>query len=154
MSDLEAIVAALRGHDRFLVVTHENPDGDALGSLLATTLALRRLGKDAEMVLMGEAPLPSEYHFLVNAPNYVMWEAHLVHGRGDLQGAGARVNRVLGPRAYVPELGVIDGFRGRRGSIAQAARMTWHMLRIAVKRPVDPSRLAPSQWWLDEKRGD
>jgi phosphoesterase RecJ-like protein len=64
MSDLQAIADAVREHDRFLVVTHENPDGDALGSLLATTLALRRLGKDAEMVLMGEAPLPSEYHFL------------------------------------------------------------------------------------------
>jgi phosphoesterase RecJ-like protein len=64
MSDLQAIADAVREHDRFLVVTHENPDGDALGSLLATTLALRQLGKDAEMVLMGEAPLPSEYHFL------------------------------------------------------------------------------------------
>jgi phosphoesterase RecJ-like protein len=64
MSDLEAVVAALRGNERFLVVTHENPDGDALGSLLATTLALRGLGKDAEMLLMGEAPLPREYHFL------------------------------------------------------------------------------------------
>jgi phosphoesterase RecJ-like protein len=41
-SDLEAVVAALREHDRFLVVNHENPDGDALGSLLATTLALRQ----------------------------------------------------------------------------------------------------------------
>jgi phosphoesterase RecJ-like protein len=64
MNDFEAIVAALREHDRFLVVTHENPDGDALGSLLATTLALRQLGKDTEMVLLGEAPLPGEYHFL------------------------------------------------------------------------------------------
>ena len=64
MNDLEAIVAALRDHDRFLVVTHENPDGDALGSMLAATLALRQLGKDAEMLLMGEAPLPGEYHFL------------------------------------------------------------------------------------------
>jgi phosphoesterase RecJ-like protein len=64
MSDLQAIVTALRDHDRFLVVTHENPDGDALGSLLATTLALRQLGKDVEMLLMGDAPLPREYHFL------------------------------------------------------------------------------------------
>jgi len=64
MSDLEAIVTALRDHDRFLVVTHENPDGDALGSMLAATLALRQLGKDVEMLLMGEAPLPGEYHFL------------------------------------------------------------------------------------------
>jgi bifunctional oligoribonuclease and PAP phosphatase NrnA len=64
MSDLQAIADAVREHDRFLVVTHENPDGDALGSLLATTLALRQLGKDAEMLLTGEAPLPREYHFL------------------------------------------------------------------------------------------
>ena len=64
MSDLEAIAAALRENAKFVVVTHENPDGDALGSMLATTLALRQLGKDAEMLLMGEAPLPGEYHFL------------------------------------------------------------------------------------------
>ena len=54
----------LRTHDRFLVVTHENPDGDALGSLLATTVALRQLGKDAEMYLSGSAPLPREYAFM------------------------------------------------------------------------------------------
>src|SRR6185437_1846300 len=64
MSDLEATVSALRDHDRFLVVTHENPDGDALGSMLAMTLGLRQVGQDAEMLLMGEAPLPGEYHFL------------------------------------------------------------------------------------------
>jgi len=64
MSDLQAIAAAVREHDRFLVVTHENPDGDALGSLLATTLALRQLGKDVEMLLLGETPIPREYHFM------------------------------------------------------------------------------------------
>src|SRR5437588_10307653 len=64
MSDLDAIVAALRENDRFLVVTHENPDGDALGSLLAAALALRQLGKDAVMYLPGVTPLPSEYAFM------------------------------------------------------------------------------------------
>src|SRR3954452_16309087 len=64
MSDLQATVAALRENERFLVVTHENPDGDALGSLLATTVALRQMGKDVEMLPMGEAPLPRESHFL------------------------------------------------------------------------------------------
>src|ERR1700753_948707 len=63
-TDLKAIADALRRHDRFLVVTHENPDGDALGSLLATTLALRQLGKDVEMLLMGDAPLRREYAFM------------------------------------------------------------------------------------------
>jgi phosphoesterase RecJ-like protein len=63
-SDLKAIADAIRERERFLVVTHENPDGDALGSLLAATLALRSLGKDAVMYLAGEAPLPREYAFM------------------------------------------------------------------------------------------
>jgi phosphoesterase RecJ-like protein len=63
-SDLQAVVAALREHDRFLVVTHENPDGDALGSLLATTIALRQLGKDVAMYLAGAGALPREYAFM------------------------------------------------------------------------------------------
>ena len=63
-ADLEAVVDALRSHDRFLVTTHENPDGDALGSLLAATLALRQLGKDVYMYLAGHAPLPAEYMFM------------------------------------------------------------------------------------------
>ena len=63
-TDLEEIAKALREHERFVVVTHENPDGDALGSMLATTLALRQVGKDASMYLAGEAPFPHEYAFM------------------------------------------------------------------------------------------
>ena len=54
----------LRSHERFLLVTHENPDGDALGSLLAAKLGLDSLGKDAQMYLCGDAPLPNEYSFM------------------------------------------------------------------------------------------
>ncbi len=64
MSDVAAVVDTVRSHDRFLVTTHENPDGDALGSLLATSLALVQLGKDVVMYLAGEAPLPREYGFM------------------------------------------------------------------------------------------
>jgi phosphoesterase RecJ-like protein len=63
-ADLDAVAEALRSHDRFLVTTHENPDGDALGSMLAATLALRQLGKDVSMYLAGPAPLPGEYRFM------------------------------------------------------------------------------------------
>jgi phosphoesterase RecJ-like protein len=63
-NDLAAVAEALRSHDRFLLTTHENPDGDALGSLLATKLALDQLGKDTSMVLHGDAPLPGEYSFM------------------------------------------------------------------------------------------
>jgi phosphoesterase RecJ-like protein len=63
-TDFDATVEALRSHDRFLVTTHENPDGDALGSLLAMKLGLEQLGKDAKMALVTEAPLPGEYAFM------------------------------------------------------------------------------------------
>jgi len=63
-SDLQAVADAIRSNDRFLLVTHENPDGDALGSLLATKLALDQLGKDSVMYLYGDAPLPREYGYM------------------------------------------------------------------------------------------
>src|SRR5436190_8702407 len=66
-NDRAAVAAALREQNRFLVTSHENPDGDALGSLLATHLALRQLGKDSVMYLAGAAPLPGEYRFLALA---------------------------------------------------------------------------------------
>ena len=63
-SDLAAVAKAIREHDKFVITTHENPDGDALGSLLASKLALEQLSKDTAMVLHGDAPLPSEYAFM------------------------------------------------------------------------------------------
>src|ERR671938_759403 len=63
-TDLQAIAAAIRGHERFLLTTHENPDGDALGSLLAAKLAFDQLGKNSVMVLHSDTPLPAEYQFM------------------------------------------------------------------------------------------
>jgi bifunctional oligoribonuclease and PAP phosphatase NrnA len=63
-ADLAKAADAIRSGERFLVTTHENPDGDALGSMLATKLALDQLGKDAAMYLAGDAPLPGEYGFM------------------------------------------------------------------------------------------
>ncbi len=62
--ELRTIASAIRANDRFVVTTHENPDGDALGSLLAMQLGLEQLGKDAYMYLWGEVPLPHEYSFM------------------------------------------------------------------------------------------
>jgi bifunctional oligoribonuclease and PAP phosphatase NrnA len=63
-SDLAAVVDAIREHDRFVLTTHENPDGDALGSLLALKLTLDQVGKDSIMALHGDSPLPGEYAFM------------------------------------------------------------------------------------------
>ncbi len=64
-SDLDLVAEEIRAGDRFLLTTHENPDGDALGSLLATQRILEALGKDSVMFLAAkEFPLPVEYRFL------------------------------------------------------------------------------------------
>jgi phosphoesterase RecJ-like protein len=62
---LADVARALRAGDRFLLTTHEGPDGDALGSLLAMHQVLEQLGKDSVMFLAAkEFPLPVEYRFL------------------------------------------------------------------------------------------
>ncbi|MGC1799919.1 MAG: bifunctional oligoribonuclease/PAP phosphatase NrnA [Solirubrobacterales bacterium] len=64
-SDLDLVVEEIRAGERFILTTHENPDGDALGSLLATQRILEALGKDSVMFLAAkEFPLPVEYRFL------------------------------------------------------------------------------------------
>jgi bifunctional oligoribonuclease and PAP phosphatase NrnA len=64
-SDIDRVADAIRAGDRFILTTHENPDGDALGSLLATHRILEALGKDTVMFLAAkEFPLPVEYRFL------------------------------------------------------------------------------------------
>ena len=58
------VLAELRDSERFVLVTHENPDGDALGSLVAMHELLKALGKDSVMFMAAdEFPLPYEYRF-------------------------------------------------------------------------------------------
>src|ERR671923_89462 len=83
---LKAVAEAIREHDRFLLATHENPDGDALGSLLATKLVLDELGKESVMYLSGEAPLPAEYKFMA---------LEALRLAAELMEAGADVHRVF-----------------------------------------------------------
>jgi phosphoesterase RecJ-like protein len=58
-------IETLREHDKFLLITHERPDGDAVGSLAAMQQVLTALGKDAVAFLTAdEFPLPYEYRFI------------------------------------------------------------------------------------------
>jgi bifunctional oligoribonuclease and PAP phosphatase NrnA len=58
------VLAELRDSERFVLVTHENPDGDALGSLVAMHELLKALGRDSVMFMAAdEFPLPYEYRF-------------------------------------------------------------------------------------------
>jgi bifunctional oligoribonuclease and PAP phosphatase NrnA len=63
-SDRELVLTELRDAEKLIVVTHENPDGDAIGSLVAMQGILAAIGKDCLMFIDSqELPLPQEYSF-------------------------------------------------------------------------------------------
>ncbi|MBA3301861.1 MAG: bifunctional oligoribonuclease/PAP phosphatase NrnA [Thermoleophilaceae bacterium] len=62
---VDQVIEELRQADKLLLTTHENPDGDALGSLLGMHEVLGALGKDSVMFMAAEEfPLPREYRHL------------------------------------------------------------------------------------------
>ena len=61
-TEVDAVVEEIRQADKLLLTTHENPDGDALGSLLAMHWVLKQIGKDSVMYMSpDEFPLSHEY---------------------------------------------------------------------------------------------
>jgi len=59
------VLAALSGAQRVLLVGHVNPDADALGSALATGMALRSLGRDVQVTFPDEPfEVPAGLRFL------------------------------------------------------------------------------------------
>ncbi len=64
-SKFEEIGRALREHQRFAVLGHVRPDGDALGSQLALALSLKELGKN--VLVWNEDGMLEKYSFLPGA---------------------------------------------------------------------------------------
>jgi bifunctional oligoribonuclease and PAP phosphatase NrnA len=87
MVALDAIVALVHAGRRFLVTGHARPDGDALGSMLATAHGLRALGK--EVVVYDRDPAPPRLDFLPGAaaltttPPTEPFDVTFVHDCGD-----------------------------------------------------------------------
>ncbi|NQT23297.1 MAG: bifunctional oligoribonuclease/PAP phosphatase NrnA [Candidatus Omnitrophica bacterium] len=64
---VNAIIDAIRKHDRFLITSHVNPEADALGSQLAMYELIKSLGKEAFCVHSDK--VPAHYKFLPGAEN-------------------------------------------------------------------------------------
>jgi bifunctional oligoribonuclease and PAP phosphatase NrnA len=65
-STRERVLEHIHADTHFALATHEHPDGDALGSLVAMQELLSALGKDSVMyVSPDDLPLPSEYEVFV-----------------------------------------------------------------------------------------
>jgi phosphoesterase RecJ-like protein len=56
LSPKQQAIELVRSADRVLVLTHIDPDGDAIGSLLALTLTLRKLKKTVMAAVAGNVP--------------------------------------------------------------------------------------------------
>lgn len=54
---VHAILEVLRRGQRFLVCSHARPDGDALGSMLACSMLLEQMGKQADVVTADHVPM-------------------------------------------------------------------------------------------------
>ncbi|MFQ5480733.1 MAG: bifunctional oligoribonuclease/PAP phosphatase NrnA [Thermodesulfobacteriota bacterium] len=65
----DKIIEKLREGKKFLIASHVNPEGDAVGSLLGLTLVLRAMGKDVTPYL--EDPVPGIYDFLPGSETIV-----------------------------------------------------------------------------------
>jgi phosphoesterase RecJ-like protein len=69
-ADFDAVASALRDAERVVVCAHVSPDGDAIGSVLGLTLALREAGIDATPTLANDRTPPVTYSFL---PGFDLW---------------------------------------------------------------------------------
>ncbi|MFB9273564.1 DHH family phosphoesterase [Cohnella cellulosilytica] len=59
---LKEAAAFIRGRDDFLIVSHVQPDGDAISSTVTVAWALEKLGK--RYTMLNEGPVPSRLGFL------------------------------------------------------------------------------------------
>jgi hypothetical protein len=96
------------------------------------------------------APLPSEFHFLGDFPNSTLWKVRLIHARGDYSRIAKEANEFLGLRAYVPELGVMPAFQGKKRFLQFLVRFLLRGLALVVRGPESVTAKHPSKWWSEE----
>ncbi len=77
-----ALIDILRKSDNFLIATHVNPDGDAIGSAAALAMAIEKMGKKA--ILLDKHHIPDQYRFLPYNEHFHTFES--LHAAGHKPG--------------------------------------------------------------------
>jgi bifunctional oligoribonuclease and PAP phosphatase NrnA len=123
---------------RFLVATHIDPDGDALGSAFALCFALRALGKDASVYLRGSVPyryafLPRPEPILPEMPKGG-YDTALVVDCGDLARVGKGYEVLKGAECLISidHHDTNDAF-GHINIVDQRASSTAELLYLILK---------------------
>lgn len=86
-SRIEALAEVIERNEKFVVVAHKNPDGDAVGSSLAMMHYLRSRGKDAQVVLPN--PFPDFLKWLPAADEVIIYEQEQERADAVIAAAGA-----------------------------------------------------------------
>jgi phosphoesterase RecJ-like protein len=68
------IKKAIKRYNRFLITSHINPEGDAIGSQIALASLLKRLKKEA--VILNESPVPHILQFIKGSENILKEMPH------------------------------------------------------------------------------
>ena len=63
---LDEILKEIQNAESFVILSHESPDGDAIGSSLGMCLALQNMGKKAEVIMK---EYPANFNFLPGIEN-------------------------------------------------------------------------------------
>lgn len=101
---MQEIIAGLREHQEFLLTSHIHPDGDCIGSMLALSRGLSRLGKTTRLVLSDPVPFSCQFlpdaDLILSVPEYEKRynsfpEAAVILDCGELERTGD-VRRLLG----------------------------------------------------------
>lgn len=145
---MNPILQTIKAAERILVSAHTDPDGDAVGSLLALGLALDRLGK--QTTLYNESAIPAVYQFLPAVGRIsrqldptAAYDAAVILDCGDLQRIGDAGCRAIKRAAAVINIDhhvSNTGFGSHCLIDAQAcatAEIVYRLIR-ALEVPLDP----------------
>ena len=96
---MNQIIHHLKNSNNLFLATHVNPDGDAIGSLIAMGLSLESLNK--RTTLYNESPIPAVYRFLPFADRIVqnvdkanIYDTAIILDCSDLERIGKAVSMV------------------------------------------------------------
>jgi phosphoesterase RecJ-like protein len=98
---LQRIADEVRTARSFLISTHQNPEGDAIGSILGLGRALKGLGKEVQILTQDPTPemldfLPGAEEIVHQAPVDRWFDVAFALDCGDRARLGEEVNRVKG----------------------------------------------------------
>jgi phosphoesterase RecJ-like protein len=89
--DVTAFYDIIENNDSFMITSHIAPDGDSIGSVLAMTLALLKIGKKAVPVINDVIPTKYEYlpgNNLITKEIPSNYDAIIVLDSGDIERLG------------------------------------------------------------------